>query len=594
MGLTPDASVDRLIEAGHVLEDAGDSEGALARYREAIAIAPGYARAHMNAGNALRNLERWDEALAAQRAAIACAPDRAPAHFNLGALLLARARLPEAERELLRAAELDPAMAEAPVMLADLYETAQRYDEAEAQFERALSLAPEHGGTVLNFGMFCMRQGRYDDAIALLMRAKALEPRLANVESFLLWSLNFATDRDAEAIAARHRAIGAEITRIAGPPFVTWPNAVDPERPLRVGYVSGDFLNHPVSLFLRPVLERHDRRNVETFCYSNYSQDNEVAQVLRRRSDHWRDISAMSDERFADALRRDLIDILVDLSGHTNRNRLAVFARHPAPVQATWLGYLNTTGLPAMDYRICDRHTDPEGATEALHTERLVRMPHSQWCYAPWFGIERISVADPPSRDAVVFGSFNQLAKVSEACLALWCEVLSGVPGASLVVLDVRQPETGRALLERIERHGISRERVVLRGRESMADYFAAIGRVDVALDTFPYNGGTTTLDTLWMGVPIVALRGERGISRGCYSILKSLGADELIAYDPVDYVKLNVRLARDRPWRARLRETLRARLVGSPLMDSKQFVADLEARYRTMWRAFCTRASAG
>ena len=594
MDLTRAPEADRLIEAGHPLEDAGDFEGALTLYRRAIVAAPDYARAHMNAGNALGKLERWEEALAAQRKAVECAPDHAAAHFNLGSLLLARGDLAAAEAELLRASELRPDMAEAAVLLAELYEKVERFDDAEAQFRRALALAPEHAGTLLNFGTFCMRQGRRDEAMALLMRAKQLEPTLGSLESVLVFSLNWATDLTAESIAERHRQVGADIARSAGPRFTTWPNDREAERALRVGYVSGDFRHHPVALFLRPILEQHDRRAIETFCYSNYAQDNDVAQVLRERSRHWRDVSALSDEQFIAELRRDRIDILVDLSGHTQRNRLSAFARHPAPVQVTWLGYLNTTGVPAIDYRICDRHTDPEGATEHLHTERLVRMPYSQWCYAPWLGMERVPVSQPQPRASVVFGSFNQLAKVSDACLKLWCDVLARAPRSSLLVLDVRQPETGRALLERIERNGIDPARISVRGRQAMIDYFAAIGSVDIALDTFPSNGATTTLDTLWMGVPVVALRGERGISRGGYSILKTLGADELIACDPGQYVDLNVRLANDVQWRSRLRETLRPRLTASPLMDAKQFVDDLEARYRAMWRAWCSKSSGG
>ena len=215
-------------------------------------------------------------------------------------------------------------------------------------------------------------------------------------------------------------------------------------------------------------------------------------------------------------------------------------------------------------------------------------MPHSQWCYAPWIGHESLPVPQPEKRASVVFGSFNQYVKISDECLALWCKLLSRVPESSLLVMDVRQPETRTTLLERIERNGIDPARVATRGRQSIAEYFAATGSVDIALDTFPYNGATTTLDTLWMGTPIVALHGDRAIARGCYSILKTLGADELIAHNPDEYVDINVRLARDADWRTRLRHTLRPRLVVSPLMDAKQFVADLEARYRQLWRAWC------
>jgi predicted O-linked N-acetylglucosamine transferase (SPINDLY family) len=307
-------------------------------------------------------------------------------------------------------------------------------------------------------------------------------------------------------------------------------------------------------------------------------------------ADHWREIAGLDDQRVIDLIREDQIDVLVDLSGHTDRNRLSVFARHPAPVQASWLGYLNTTGLPAMDYRICDWHTDPLGATEHLHSEQLVRMPDSQWCYAPWYNIDYILEPHAARPDDIVFGSFNQLIKLTDTTLSLWSRILAKVERAKLVVFDVRQSATAQTLLRRMEQHGIDTSRVILRGREPLREYFAAIGNVDIALDTMPYNGATTTLDTLWMGVPIVALRGERGIARGSYSILCSLGADELIALNSDDYVELNVSLAHDPQRRASMRRSLRGRLAASPLMDTHSFTRALEERYREMWRAWCRK----
>jgi len=252
----------------------------------------------------------------------------------------------------------------------------------------------------------------------------------------------------------------------------------------------------------------------------------------------------------------------------------------------TWLGYLNTTGLEAMDYRICDDHTDPRGASESLYTEELIRMPDSQWCYSPWHRAE--TIAEPnPDRDVIVFGSFNQLVKISDPCFEAWARIVSAVPEATMVIMDVRQPAAAKRMLERAARYGIG-DRVELRGRESIPNYYAAIGNTHIALDTFPYNGATTTLDALWMGVPVVALRGDRSISRSAYSILKTLGADDLIAESLDEYVEINVRLAKDREWRSRLRRSLRNQLETSPLMDGPKFVAALESRYRAAWHAWC------
>ena len=586
----PFDEADRLIAAGHRLEDRGEFEAALAQYRLSVVAAPDYPRAHMNVGNALRRLARRDEAIAAQEEAIRCDAGYAPARFNLGLLLLDGGDAAGAERELAQALRLQPGMFQAAVVLAEIFETQGRLDEAEGQFRRACEAVPDHGGTMLNYGAFCMRQGRFDEAVRLFERAKATDPAVKEVESSMLFALNFRTDLDSEAITREHRRVGGIIGAAAGAPFGSWGNAPDPDRRLRVGYVSGDFLNHSVAGFLWPVLEAHDKDAFEIFCFSNYAHPNPIADGLRELADHWRDIAELTDSQTIERIRDDGIDILVDLSGHTGRNRLAVFARHPAPVQATWLGYLNTTGLAAMDYRITDAFTDPEGETEHLHTEKLVRMPGSQWCYVPFSWPESIPVPHAARPDALVFGSFNQFRKISDPCLALWCRVLAEVPEAELLVLDVRQPAMREQLLQRVERHGIDPARVSVRGREIIPEYFACIGNVDVALDAFPYNGATTTLDILSMGVPLIALRGERAISRGSYSILRTLGADDLIAGNAEEYVDLNVRLARDSAWRMRLRETLRSRLAASPLTDAPRFTEALEQHYRAMWRAWCAR----
>ena len=586
----PLETADRLISAGHMLEDYSEFEAALEQYRQSVAAAPSYPRAHMNVGNALCKLDRRDEAIAAQRQALVCDPAYAPAHFNLGSLLHDVGDSDGAEIELAEALRLQPDMFQAAIVLADIFESQERLEEAEAAFLRAREIAPEHAGTMMNYGTFCFRQDRFDEAMSLFERAKAVAPGFTDAESSLLFSLNFRTDVRPDFIAQEHRRVGALIADTAGPRFTNWSNTRIPDRRLRVGYLSGDFLNHPVALFLRPVLEKHDLDTFETFCFSNHAYPNPIADALREKADHWRDISALDDNQVSEQVRRDEIDILVDLSGHTRRNRLAVFARHPAPIQVTWLGYLNSTGLLAMDYRISDPRTDPEGETECFHTEHLVRMPHSQWCYAPWYHAEPVPDPHVTRPDALVFGSFNQYRKISDACLALWCRILTELPEAELLVLDVKNAAIQKHLLDRVERNGVDPGRVRVRGREIILEYFSTIGNVDVALDTFPYNGATTTLDTLWMGVPIVGLRGDRGISRGTYSILRSLGEDDLIANDLDAYIALNVRIARDRDWRVSLRDTLRPRLAASPLMDAVTFTEDLEERFRRMWHAWCSR----
>ena len=613
---------DQLIAQGNAREDAGEFDAALARYGEALSIAPDYARAHLNVGNALRLLGRLQEAMAAQREALRCNPDYPPAHLNLAMLLVDSGDPADAEAHLREALRIDPDMAEAAVVLADVLAVAGRIADAEAALHQAISIRRDFAGAMLNLAQLYLRQGRFDEAEDMLVnasaidpaflgghcalaslyfrtgrgadgaqamdRALALDPELPQYQSSYLFSLNLRSDKDAPAISAAHARLGAGIARAAGTPFKTWPNVVGSARRIKLGYVSGDFGMHPIGLFMRPVLRGHNRRGFEVHCYSNRKSEASMTQELRASVDGWHEIAGISDRLVAEQIRRDEIDILVDLSGHADGNRLGVFALHPSPVQVAWLGYLNTTGLPAMDYRICDRYTDPEGVAERLHTERLYRMPHSQWCYVPVYEVPLMLQPHVEDPGRIVFGSFNQYAKISDACFDLWCKVLGAVAGSRLVVLDVPPGRARNHLRDRLVLDGIDPDRASIRGREAIVDYFTAIGNVDIALDTFPYNGGTTTLDAVWMGVPVVVQRGDRGVARSGYSVMQSLQMPELIAAGADEYVAINLRLAGDARWRSELRRTLRQCLAASPLMDASRFVADLEAGYRQMWRTWC------
>jgi predicted O-linked N-acetylglucosamine transferase (SPINDLY family) len=334
---------------------------------------------------------------------------------------------------------------------------------------------------------------------------------------------------------------------------------------------------------MQPVLERHDRRAFEVFCYSSAERVDQYTRQLAQASDVWRPCAGMSDTQLADAIHADGIDILVDLAGHSGEPQLRVFAQKPAPVQATWLGYLNTTGLTRIDYRISDAHADPLGLTEARHTEKLVRLPHSQWCYRPFTSAAATALPPCVRNGYVTFGSFNQVLKVSQASRRLWAELLRKVPGARLIVLGV---PPGRAHDDL--RKDIPEAKVV--PYVSLQDYFAWYNQVDIALDTMPYSGGTTTCDALWMGVPVLTTPGERPSSRSAASVLTTAGMGEWIASSAEDYLERAAEFAGDTQRLANLRATLRARLQASPLMDEVGFTRDLETLYRQGWRAYCTQ----
>ncbi len=614
---------DQLIERGHADEAAGNFESAYGRYLEARLVAPDYPRVHINIGNVCRAMGRLDEALTHFRMVEQLAPDYPAAHNNLGALFIQRNEHGLAEAALRRALELDPLMVDAAVMLADLLDGAGRSDEAEAQLRRVvvpgaanrvgalvnlgLLLAGQHrvdearqvleqalvcdAGSALAhaaMGALCLTTRRHADAASSYAAAVALQADLPAAVGGQLFLMNFRDDVTNIAVFEAHRAAGLRLQAQAGGRRAPSRDRIHAQRRLRIGYVSGDFGQHPVGLFIRPVLQGHDLTQFDLYCYANGETRDDLGDQLRRIVPNWRSIMALGDTEVAALIARDEIDILVDLAGHTAGTRVAVFAYRPAPVQVSWLGYLNTTGLPEMDYRLCDHHTDPVGETESLHTEKLLRLAHSQWCYAPVYEVPLLERPHANAPDQLVFGSFNQFAKISDACIDLWCRLLRLLPAAQLRVFDVREGSTRVEFLTQLARRGVDSKRVRPYDRMDILEYFRAIGDVDIALDTLPYNGATTTLDVLWMGVPVVALRGQRAIARGGFSILSSLGLPELIARSEDEYVEFNVRLAGDPARRQELRRTLRARLEASPLMDATGFVRDLEDCYRMMWQERC------
>ncbi len=581
----------------------------------------------LNIANALRDLGRVDEAVATLQNALVARPDHARVHFNLAALYLHLAQRDAAETAFRAALRADPAMVEAAIALAHLLEEAARPVEAEELLAATLLQNPGADAVRFQLGVLHLRRDRCDEAERLLLavdphalpagevasalgelylamgrhalareqfsRAMHEDPAKLDVGSGLLFALNFCAGVAPQEVFREHARIGAMLEGAAGPAFTSWKVAGIAQRRLRIGYVSGDFSKHPVGRFMVPVLAHHDRHRFEVHCFSNGGADtDDVARALRRYAPNWHDIAQDDDATVARRIHALGVDILVDLSGHTTGHRLKVFAQRPAPVQATWLGYLNTTGLTAMGYRICDPWTDPEGEADPLYTERLVRLPHAQWCYQPFVDVPESAAPDEAEEDRVLFGSFNQLVKVTDATLDLWSRILRELPHAELAVMDTREGWSRRALLARLADRGVEAGRVRLLERESLRDYFRRITTVDIALDTFPYNGATTTLDTLWMGTPMIALRGDRAIARGGYSILSQLRVDDLIARSEDEYVAANVRLALDAGRRAELRRTLRERLRASPLLDTRAFVRDLESAFRRMWTDWCLGSS--
>jgi predicted O-linked N-acetylglucosamine transferase (SPINDLY family) len=466
-----------------------------------------------------------------------------------------------------------------------LNELHAQYDACDA-YARALGLLPNPGGA----SWFCLASelaalGRMPEAVTHFRRALALEERPEWRSKLVMGLGQYHPGFDDAAVLAEAR----EFDRIHAAPLAAQirPHTNDrsPERRLRVGYVSPNFFRHVQALFLFPVLRNHDHQQFEIFCYSDVGQADDHTAELERSADTWRNIGGMNDAAVADLIRRDRIDVLVDLTMHMPDNRLLVFARKPAPVQVTWLAYPGTTGLSAIDYRLTDPYLDPPGSDLSVYAERSLYL-ESFW---PWAPCSTQPVGPLPAVTAgrITFGCLNGFAKVSEEVIALWSRVLVAVPGSRFLMIAPPGQLRTRTLAA-FQRGGVYSTRVDFVDLQPRDAYLATFHRIDVFLDTFPCPAHTTALDSAWMGCPVITLPGKSIVSRGGVSIANSLGLAELVARTPDDYVAIATRLASDLPRLAELRAGLRARLEGSPLMNAPRFVRNLEAAYRTAWREWC------
>jgi predicted O-linked N-acetylglucosamine transferase (SPINDLY family) len=462
-----------------------------------------------------------------------------------------------------------------------------KLQEAIHHYTQALAYQPDGADFHNNLGLALQHQGRLDEALACYRRALDIKPDYSQAHSNLLFALNYIS-MDPARLFAEHRHFG----EIHGKPVAipAFSNSPDPNRRLRIGYVSPDFRTHSVSYFIEPILAHHDTRQVEVYCYSQTQQTDDTTKRLKNCARHWREIQGRSDAEAVDMIRADGVDILVDLAGHTGHNRLLIFVRRPAPVQVTYLGYPNTTGVAQMDNRITDALADPSGQ-EAFHTEKLVRLPAGFLCYRPMGDAPAVTPPPVLQSGSITFGSFNSMEKISPQVLTQWANILKALPGSSLILKNksLKDAMTCRLLLERFQEHGITPQRLeLLEWSRSQIDHLAVYNRVDIALDTFPYNGTTTTCEALWMGVPVISLEGTRHAGRVGVSLLTQIGHADMVARTPEDYLRVAVDLAGNRDRLVTLRADLRNRMINSPLCNAKIFTQNLENTYREMWRQWC------
>ena len=573
---------------GIALKAKGQLDEAIAAYREAIALKPHYAEAHSNLGVALKAKGQLDEAIAAYRQAIALQPDHSETHSNLGNALREKGQLDEAISAFRQAITLTPRLPEAHSILASDLQDKGQLEEAIATYRQAIDLKPDLPEAHSDLGNAFKDQGQLDEAIASYRQAIALKPNYSEGHSNLVYTLHFHPGFDALAIAEEHRQWNQQHAEPLRQCIQPHPNDRSPERRLRIGYVSPDFRAHVVGYNMLPLLANHDRDHFEIFCYAQVTRPDALTEHFRASAQHWRSTVGLADEQLAAQIREDRIDILVDLALHMAHNRLVVFARKPAPVQVTFAGYPGSTGLRTIDYRLSDPYLDPPDTDESIYSEQTVRLPHSFWCYDPLdCGDLRVNSLPAQGNGLITFGCLNNFGKINDAVLRLWASVLRAVPSSRLLLLA---PEGSHRqhTLDVLGQEGVVHERIEFIARRPRRKYLELYHRIDLGLDTLPYNGHTTSLDSYWMGVPVVTLVGQTVVSRAGLSQLMNLKLPELISATPEEYVEIAVDLASDLPRLRYLRSTLRARMEASPLMDAPRFARDIEAAYRIMWRQWC------
>jgi protein O-GlcNAc transferase len=512
-------------------------------------------------------------------------------------VVLAEKELRDAEGVYREAAALDPRNPAIANNLGVFLRDLGRPAEAEMQLRRALMLTPGYADAYMNLGNALAEQGRSTEAEAAYRKGISLDPRLtehmSKRRSGLLAELHYRADVDSAQLCDAHRHWGDEIVAGRDARASVFANDPDPERRLRIGYVSPDFREHSVAYFFEPLLAGHDAATFDVTCYSGVKRPDRVTARLERMAACWQTTVGIGDAELSALIRRDKIDILVDLAGHFSGNRLPVFAMRPAPIAVTWLGYPGTTGLTTIDYRITDELADPAGA-ERFHTERLIRLPQGFLCYRPPAHAPPVAPAPCLRERRVAFGSFNNLPKLSDGTVAAWARVLAAVPGSRLLLKAKTLSDTTirQRCRERFERAGVAGDRLDIRGWiNEGGDHLALYNEIDIALDPFPYNGTTTTLEALWMGVPVIALAGARHSGRVGFSILMRVGLADLVAPTIDDYVERAATLASDHAAIDRLRQSMRARLEASPLLDAPGFVRSFEEALRTIWQQWCARA---
>jgi protein O-GlcNAc transferase len=589
VALKPDP--ETFCNLGNVFRDQAAWDDAIAAYERGLALDSEFPEALNNCGAALRHRGKPAEAVELFRRVIALRPDYAEAYYNLGLSLDDHGCRGDAIAAYRQAIAIKPDFVEAHYNLGLALQIEGQLGQAIAAYEQALRFKPNDHEIENNLGHALLAQGKLAEAIAVFHKTLALKPDFADAHSNLLVCLNYCPNTTPADVFAEHLAWGERHAAALGGICAPYTNPRIAHRRLRIGYVSPDLRTHSVAFFIEPLLAAHDHDKYEIFCYASVTHPDAVTKRLQALADHWRDIARLSDEEAVRVIREDGVDILVDLAGHTADNRLLIFARKPASIQVGYLGYPNTRGLATMDYWLSDVHADPVGSTEQYYVEKVVRLPRGFNCYRAPPDSPEVGPLPALRAGHTTFGSFNNVSKISEPVITCWAEILMRVPTACLLLKAraLADEQTRDRLRQAFAVQDIAPERIEMIGRlASSAEHLALYNRIDVGLDTFPYNGHTTTCEALWMGVPVITLAGETHAGRVGVSLLTHAGVPELIAGTCEAYTELAIELASDPNRLGKLRRQLRRQIQHSPLTDAKGFAQNVEVAYRGMWEKYC------
>ena len=557
---------------------------AAASCNQAIQLKPGFAEPYNNRGNVLEKLGQLDEAMRDYDKAIQLKPDYVKAYNNRSIVLEQLGQLDEALINCNKAIQLKPDYASAYCIRGIVLEQLGQLEEAVESYDKAIQLKPDYAEAYSNRGGALKDLGLLDEALTSYDQAIQLEPDYAKSYSNLLMTLNYTPDLDLNNHIERTRKFGELVTAKAGLRFSDYQCQPTPEK-LRVGLVSGDLRNHPIGYFLESVLSSIDPSKIELIAYPTTPTVDDLSERIKPSFSMWKPIFGQTDEAAAKLIYADGVHVLLDLSGHTAGNRLLMFGHKPSPVQVSWLGYFATTGLNEMDYLIGDPYVTPPKDDEQF-TEEVWRLPETRWCFTPP-DID-VEVSEPPAvnHGYVTFGCFNNTTKVNDKVVALWAKVLDAVPNSRLLLKakQLRDQMTRENIIQRFAAHGIDNKQIILEESEDRQKYFAAYNKIDITLDPFPFTGGTTSVESLWMGVPLVTLAGGSLISRQGVGVLMNTGLSDWVAADEEEYVAKAVLFASDIDKLASLRAGLRSQVLASPLFDAPRFARNIEQALWDMW----------